>query len=574
MAKSDPAINLAPVVLFVYNRPIHTNRVLEALRKNHLADQSILYIYSDGSKKVSGEDHEKVKEVRRIIQEKSWCKEVVILESQKNLGIKHSIIGGVTEVINRHQKVIVLEDDILTSEGFLKYMNEALNLYEKDTEVMHVSGYIFPIKRPPSSTFFYNTASCWGWATWKRAWDLFDPNPRIWIDKFKSLEQIHEFNIEGTYDFYDHLVKNAEGQLNSWSIMWYSAIFFNNGFALHPYPSLVNNLGNDGSGMNSISSNKFEWKELASEIQLHRIKKVESEVVRKRMHRFHLNLKKQNYGLKIAGILRRVFSRDLIEKLRSLRSKSLRRELDELGRIRKTPRFFPISTDILGKRLQVIDSASFLFMYNEIFKERVYDFRTSKPAPLIIDGGANIGMSCIFFKIQFPNARIIAFEPDPKIFEVLKFNIQSFELDKIQLVNEALWKSETEIAFDSNNADAGKLLFDNAGSHSTKVQTTILSKFIKSQDEEIDLLKLDIEGAETEVLREASEYLGKVNNIFIEYHSFISRDQNLDELIRILSDSGFRYFISSPGLHSKNPFLKVDKYLGMDMQLNIYGIRE
>jgi len=567
-------MNLAPVVLFVYNRPIHTNRVLEALKKNHLADRSILYIYSDGSKKVNGEDHEKIEEVRRIIRKKSWCKEVIILESQKNLGIKKSIIEGVTEVINKHQKAIVLEDDILTSEGFLKYMNEALNLYEKDTEVMHVSGYIFPIKGPLSSTFFYNTASCWGWATWKRAWNLFDPNPRIWIGKFKRLDQIHEFNIEGTYDFYDHLVKNAEGQLNSWAVMWYCSIFFNKGFALHPYPSLVNNIGNDGSGINSISSHKFEWKELATEVPLHRIERVESEVVRQRMQAFHLKLEKQSHWLRTVGLMNRIFSKDLIEKLKSLRSKSLKRELDELGRIGKSPRFFPMATDILGKRLQIVDSASFLFMYNEIFRERAYDFRSSKQAPLIIDGGANIGLSCIFFKTQFPNARIIAFEPDPGIFEVLKLNIQSFELDQIQLINQALWEAETEFGFDSDKADGGKLVIDGPGAGSTKVKTTILSKFLNRQDGEIDLLKLDIEGAETEVLREASEYLGKVNNIFIEYHSFISRDQNLDELIRILSDSGFRYFISSPGLHSKNPFLKVDKYLGMDMQLNIYGIRE
>ena len=146
---------LAPIVLFVYNRPWHTEQTLNALMQNELADQSVLYIYADGPKENATEEQlKKIEEVRHVIRTKKWCKEVHIIESEKNKGLADSIINGVTEIVNKYGKVIVLEDDIVTSKGFLKYMNEALELYKEEDKVYHISGYMFPVKGNCLKPFF------------------------------------------------------------------------------------------------------------------------------------------------------------------------------------------------------------------------------------------------------------------------------------------------------------------------------------------------------------------------------------------------------------------------------------
>jgi len=137
--------DLAPIVLFVYKRPWHTEQTLRALMANDLADESILYVYSDSPKHLACDDDiAGVEEVRRIARSENWCKEVHVIEAPHNKGLVMSFVDGVTEVVNRHGKVIVLEDDQVTSKGFLKFMNEALELYKADEKVMHVSGYMYP----------------------------------------------------------------------------------------------------------------------------------------------------------------------------------------------------------------------------------------------------------------------------------------------------------------------------------------------------------------------------------------------------------------------------------------------
>src|SRR2546423_14535813 len=147
---------LAPVSLFVYNRPWHLKQTLESLEKNFLSGQSVLYIYSDGPRAdATPEQLQKIKEVRSLIRSKKWCKETYIIESETNKGLAKSIIEGVTELVNDFGKEIVLEDDLVLSPGFLKYMNEALTLYESEERVMHVSGYIFETSLKLPETLFY-----------------------------------------------------------------------------------------------------------------------------------------------------------------------------------------------------------------------------------------------------------------------------------------------------------------------------------------------------------------------------------------------------------------------------------
>ncbi|MDW7695814.1 FkbM family methyltransferase [Flammeovirgaceae bacterium SG7u.111] len=234
------------------------------------------------------------------------------------------------------------------------------------------------------------------------------------------------------------------------------------------------------------------------------------------------------------------------------------------------PRFTPTETVLFDKKIKIVDSASFLFIFNEIFKKEIYKFRALNESPYIIDAGANIGLASIYFKKLFPNSEIVAFEPDSTIFETLEFNIQSFEFNNITLVKKALWKEETELTFYHEGADGGRI--DNSiKTNKTTVKTAILLKYLNKP---VDFLKIDIEGAEFEVLSSSFNQLTNVHNIFVEYHSFAGKNQQLPELLQLLKNSGFRLYVSSPGLESPQPLLNIKTYEGMDMQLNIYGFRD
>jgi len=239
-------VNFAPIVLFTYKRLWHTKQTVEALQKNLYADQSELFIFSDGAK--NEKDELKVKEVREYLKTIKGFKKIEIIERDKNWGLANNIIDGVTEIVNNFGKVIVLEDDIITSPYFLKYMNEALERYEEEEKVMHISGYMFPIKTDGlPDTFFLKPTSCWGWATWKRAWKYFERNPEKQI-KILTKNQIKDFNLNNSYDYWSHLVLNYQGKLYTWAIFWYLSVYLNNGLSLHPRESLTKNIGTDGSG--------------------------------------------------------------------------------------------------------------------------------------------------------------------------------------------------------------------------------------------------------------------------------------------------------------------------------------
>lgn len=260
---------LAPIVLFVYNRPRHTLQTLEALSKNDLAAQSTLYIYADGPRANADEKTtEQIRTVRNIIKRKKWCKEVVIVEREMNLGLADSIIQGVSEIVNKYGRVIVLEDDIVTSKGFLQYMNDALELYASEERVMHISGYMFPLKAKLPDTFFYNATTCWGWATWKRAWAHLNTDALDLYNQLVKTGSLQRFDGRGERGFLQQLTDNVSGKLKTWAIKWHTSVFLKRGCCLHPGRSLVNNIGHDNSGEHCIESDKFNWSKLARRIDL------------------------------------------------------------------------------------------------------------------------------------------------------------------------------------------------------------------------------------------------------------------------------------------------------------------
>jgi hypothetical protein len=236
----------APIALFVYNRPLHTRQTVEALQKNSLSSDSDLIIFSDAPKSTA--QTEAVLEVRKYIHQIEGFKSVTIIERETNLGLARSIIDGVTRLCDEYGRVIVMEDDLVTSPYFLEFMNTALEIYRDEEKVMHISGYMFPIDNTDlPETFFLRTASCWGWATWNRAWRHFEKNPKQMLSEF-SESAIRRFNMDGSNNFRAQVEQNASGLIDTWAIFWYASIFSNDGLCLHPKFSMVNNIGHDDTG--------------------------------------------------------------------------------------------------------------------------------------------------------------------------------------------------------------------------------------------------------------------------------------------------------------------------------------
>ena len=246
-------MTFSPIALFTYNRPYHTRKTVEALQQNKLSAQSDLFYFFDGPKK--GVAGAQVQEVRNYLKSISHFKSVSIIERKSNLGLSANILEGVQQIISKFGKVIVLEDDLVTSPFFLDFVNEGLRLYENDDNVISVHGYLFPVKVKLPDTFFLRGADCLGWATWKRGWDLFQPDGSLLLERLIESKQTKQFEFDGSYPFMQMLMDQIAGKTNSWAIRWYASAFLANKYTLYPGKSLLSNIGGDGSGTN----NGFEY---------------------------------------------------------------------------------------------------------------------------------------------------------------------------------------------------------------------------------------------------------------------------------------------------------------------------
>jgi hypothetical protein len=240
-------MNLAPIALFVYNRLVHTRRTVEALLKNELAAESDLFIFSDAPKKP--EAAESVREVREYIRTIAGFQSITIVERDKNWGLANSIIDGVTTVVNQYGRIIVLEDDLVVSSKFLEFMNNALDRYRSYGQVMQVSGYMFPVSEPiREDAVFLPLTTSWGWATWDRAWQRFDPSPTTWSRIRNDAGSLRAFDLDGADPYSDMMGAQLRGEIDSWAIRWYASVFSQKGLVLFPRETLVYNAGLEGSG--------------------------------------------------------------------------------------------------------------------------------------------------------------------------------------------------------------------------------------------------------------------------------------------------------------------------------------
>jgi hypothetical protein len=239
----------APIILFVFNRPLHTQKTLENLSRNGLAPLSDLYIYSDGPR--NEKDLTEVNRVRNVISAVRGFRNIHIVERVSNLGLADSILIGVAQVLQSHDRVIVLEDDLVVNLHFLSYMNRALAQYADNEKVASIHAWNFPLTGKLPSTFFLRGADCWGWGTWRRAWEKFETDGSKLLKVLKQRKLTKPFDLDGAYPYTKMLKNQIKRKNNSWAIRWHASMYVNDMLTLHPGESLVKNIGLDGSGVHS-----------------------------------------------------------------------------------------------------------------------------------------------------------------------------------------------------------------------------------------------------------------------------------------------------------------------------------
>lgn len=263
---------LAPILLFAYNRPRHLQHTVEALAHNPLAQESELFVFSDGAR--TEDDREDVELVRSYIHTIEGFKTVHRIERDRNYGLAANIIDGVTDIVNRYGRVIVLEDDLVTAPGFLQFMNNALDTYADEPRVGHIQAYDFTQNPRLPETFLIKFTGSWGWATWQRAWQHFNPDGQYLLNELHRRHLTRRFDFNGKYGFTRMLRRQVEGKNNSWAIRWNASLFLQDILSLNVGRSLVQNEGFDGSGTHCGADHLYEARLYKERLRVEKISPV------------------------------------------------------------------------------------------------------------------------------------------------------------------------------------------------------------------------------------------------------------------------------------------------------------
>lgn len=297
---------LAPIILFAYNRPKHVKQVLEALQQNKLSEQSELFIFSDGGKDF--EDEKLVEETRKILDNTTGFKNTTVIKRPVNFGLAANVIDGVSTIIEKYGKVIVLEDDLITSPTFLSFMNKALDVYENVDEVAHIHSFCYAGLNLPD-TFFIKWVGSTGWATWRKSWRLFERNGEKLLAELKEKKLTKAFDFNGKYPYTRMLKRQIAGRNNSWAIRWNASLFLNNKLSLNTGKSLIYNIGFDGSGMHSGSQDFYNMGLFDGELEIKKPEMIKESVdARKQFEIFYA--KTNSFGAKVKRRLQRMAKGD------------------------------------------------------------------------------------------------------------------------------------------------------------------------------------------------------------------------------------------------------------------------
>lgn len=255
--------NPAPILLLGYKRPLHLKAAFESLLLNRQSSDTTLYIGIDGPK--TEKELDLVEECRAMTNSFSGFKKIVTCFQERNIGLANSVIFNVSQVLSKHDNVIVVEDDLVVSNQFLAFMNSGLEVYADDLKVASIHGYQYPVKIPGPECVFLRGADCWGWATWKDRWNATSFLTSALIEEILRNKMKMGFDLYGLVPNFRMLQNQASCKIDSWAIRWHASMYIQNKLTLYPPSTLVMNCGLDGSGTHEGQSKQFN-NELAHEI--------------------------------------------------------------------------------------------------------------------------------------------------------------------------------------------------------------------------------------------------------------------------------------------------------------------
>jgi hypothetical protein len=326
--------DIAPIALFAFNRPDHLGTTLKALGQNELAGDTELTIFCDGPR--SDDDLDAVAAVRRVAASAEGFKQVNVVAREENMGLAVSVMTGVTAMLDANDTVIVVEDDLVTSPCFLKFMNEALNTYSNDERVISVCGYSYPVPEKLPETYFLGGAHCWGWATWRRGWDLFEADAKPLLEALENDDNLlYEYDRAGSYPHAQYLLWTTFGQGDSWALRWMASAVVNGKLTLYPGRSLVANTGMDSSGTHESELDVYDTNVAQDMPRIGDIEVCENPRARRALRSFHVKwrrtwrLKFRIYYL-IAAVLperieKKLYARIVRQALRRIRAENQER---------------------------------------------------------------------------------------------------------------------------------------------------------------------------------------------------------------------------------------------------------
>lgn len=269
---------LPPVCLFAYRRPIHLSRSWKSLADNAEAARTELHVFLDGAK--THDEFQEVAKTRSEAKKIRGFRKIFLHESEKNLGLSRSIINGIAQVAKKAPSWIVLEDDLVVGKNFLNFMHDALSCYEKNSTVASIHGYVYPTGKKLPKTFFLQGADCWGWGTWKRAWEKFNQDGGCLLKALLCSSDLNRFTFNGSADYLEMLKNQCEGKNDSWAIRWYASAFLAGMFTLYPGKSLVKNIGLDDSGTHCARETKYDTEPYTGKIQVEEIPIIDNAAAR------------------------------------------------------------------------------------------------------------------------------------------------------------------------------------------------------------------------------------------------------------------------------------------------------
>lgn len=295
----------APIVLFAHRRPRHLRRLVESLLANPEAPATTLHIYCDAAGRP--EHRAGVDAVRRYVEGIGGFASVERVFRERNLGLAQSVIDGVTACLRRHERIVVLEDDLVVSPFFLRYMNDGLACYADDAQVASIHGYTYPMAGELPETFFLRGADCWGWATWRRAWRHFDADGSALLAELRRRKLTRAFDLDGAYPYTRMLENQLAGRNDSWAVRWHASCFLQDMLTLYPGRSLVANLGTDDSGTHVSYTTDYEVRLAPGPVAVRRLPLTESVTATAALSTFFR--RKRSPARRIRNVIRRMVRR-------------------------------------------------------------------------------------------------------------------------------------------------------------------------------------------------------------------------------------------------------------------------